>query len=737
MKSDQAAQGELAADVSPEASGFPAPFRESNTWRYQKPHDAWLYCDAASYFKAFIRAAEKAVSHIYILGWDIHTETNLAPDLERSWYPRRWSLDRFLRRLLAAKPELQIYLLSWDYSPVFFLEREKMQSLRFAWFRHPHLHFYLDAAHPLGGSHHQKVVVIDDQLAFVGGLDLTIRRWDTCEHAATHPWRRDPDGRAYAPFHDTQMGLTGPAARSFGEIFRERWLRATGNALPLPSPPDKTWAEPAPEGTVVRFSQAPLALSRTIPHFRDYQPVREIAELYADLLRAAQKSIVIENQYLTAHLIVEVLSEICRKPKGPEVVIILPERSGGWLEIRTMGQLQNSALSKILAADLHGRVQVYFPYNKQLGASNKYITVHSKVMIVDTSFLVVGSANLNNRSMGLDTECTVTIDGRGDPTLERAIADTRSFLLTHFSHAPIREASKLFAAGHSMAETIAHFQQLYPDRHLAQFPVAPNDASQVSLIDEDLLDMEEPAPLEIAIDRWAKMSEAINNRLGLSPRVLALVLTGVLALALAALWTMSPLRDFLSKEGLASLFEGYHAGESWTLLLIPALYALLGLCFFPINLLIIVTASLFPVAWALAYIVLGIIANVAAVYGLGRMAGRYFFRKFFGKRTREILHRIGDGHFLALVLLRIVPIAPNSVVTLAAGAGRIPFLRFILATLIGMAPGTIMLVLFQKSIMDLFRDPSVGSVLILILLTLTAILIYRWSRLRFSNYGRG
>lgn len=713
-----------------------APLLKRNTWRYQAPHDAWLYCDAAAYFKAFIRAAEQAVSHIYILGWDIHTETNLAPDLERSWYPGRWSLDRFLRRLLAEKPSLQIYLLSWDYSPVFFLEREKMQSLRFAWSRHPNLHFYLDAAHPLGGSHHQKIVVVDDQLAFIGGLDLTIRRWDTCDHAAQHPWRRDPDGQAYAPFHDTQLGLAGPAAATLGDIFRERWLRATAKPLDVPLPPPRRWEEPAPEGTAARFHNAPLAVARTSPSFRDYTPVREIAALYEDLLRSAKERVLIENQYLTSQLIVKVLSEIGQQESGPEVIIILPERSGGWLEIKTMGALQNAALNKILAADRYRRARVYYPYNSQLVPQNKYITVHSKVMIIDDSFLVVGSANLNNRSMGLDTECTVTIDGRGDPELAAAIAATRAFLLAHFSHAPIREAAHLLQSGSSMAETIAHFKTVYPERHLTQFPLAPGDASQVSLIDEDLLDMEEPAPLEIAIDRWAKMSEVINKRLGVSPRVLALVLTGVLALTLAAVWTMTPLREYLSREGLATLFERYDAGESQTLLVIPLLYALLGLCFFPINLLIIVTASLFPVAWALAYIVLGIVANVAAVYGLGRMAGRFIFRKFFGRRTREILHRIGDGHFLALVLLRIVPVAPNSVVTLAAGAGRIPFLRFILATLLGMAPGTLMLVLFQKSIIDLFRDPSWGSLSLLLLLTLTAILIYRWSRLRFSNYGR-
>ncbi len=723
--------------IPDESRDLPAPFTPENAWRYDYPHDAWLYCDAAAYFKAFIAAAEQAVSHIYILGWDIHTETNLAPDLERSYYPRHWSLDAFLRRLLASRPQLQIYLLSWDYSPVFFLEREKLQSLRFAWFRHPHMHFFLDSQHPIGGSHHQKLVIVDDQMAFIGGLDLTIRRWDNCEHPPHHPWRRDPDGEPYAPFHDTQLGLVGLSASSLGDIFRERWLRATGQTLSLPEVEPRLWQEPAPEGAAIRFSKAPIALSRTSPLYRDYEPVQEIVHLYEDLLRSAQKRILIENQYLTAHKIVEVISDICRKEVGPEIVIILPERSGGWLEIRTMGQLQNSALSKILAADTYKRVRIYFPYNQQVAQQKKYITVHSKLMLIDDSYLVVGSANLNNRSMGLDTECMVTIDAREDPELRKAILRTAAFILAHFSHSKTEDAYEQLLQGRSMAEIIAGLQKVHPQRHLAQFPLAPSDASQVSLIDEDLLDMEAPARIEIAMDRWAKMSDAINGRLGVSPRVLALVLTGLLALALAAIWSMTPMREFLSEEALQSLFARYDGDESRRFIVIPLIFAIGGLCFFPINLLIIVTASLFPVAWALSLIVLGIISNVAAVYVLGRLAGRYFFRQFFGKRTRAILHRIGDGHFLALVLLRIVPIAPSSVVTLAAGAGRIPFLRFLLATLLGMAPGTIMLVMFQKSIIDLFRQPSWGSALLLIALTLTAVFIYHWSRLRFSNYGRG
>src|SRR5205823_4901455 len=102
---------------------------------------------------------------------------------------------------------------------------EPFPSLKLGWNTPSRVHFRLDNMLPVGASHHQKIIVVDDALAFSGGLDLTIRRWDTSRHAVNDPNRCDPAGQSYRPFHDVQMMVDGDAARVLAELARERWGR--------------------------------------------------------------------------------------------------------------------------------------------------------------------------------------------------------------------------------------------------------------------------------------------------------------------------------------------------------------------------------------------------------------------------------------------------------------------------------------------------------------------------------
>jgi phosphatidylserine/phosphatidylglycerophosphate/cardiolipin synthase-like enzyme len=140
----------------------------------------------------------------------------------RSWVTccTRWS---------SASP-LHIHVLNWDYAMLYALEREWMMARKPGRPRNKRLHFRTDARHPVGASHHQKIVVIDDKLAFVGGLDLTRCRWDTPEHLPEHPLRRDPDDKPYAPFHDVQAMVDGDAARALAN-----WHGAAGAWPAMPN----------------------------------------------------------------------------------------------------------------------------------------------------------------------------------------------------------------------------------------------------------------------------------------------------------------------------------------------------------------------------------------------------------------------------------------------------------------------------------------------------------------------
>jgi phospholipase D1/2 len=159
-----------------------------------------------------------AERQVHIIGWDIHSETPLVGPSGRVDDGLPIALGPFLKELLLAKPELRINILVWDFAALYAAEREWNSADKFTAGCGGRIRFCLDSSLPLGSSQHQKIVVIDNAIAFSGGLDLTIRRWDTSEHLAEHPLRRDPDGKPYPPFHDVQCMVEGEAAVALGEI---------------------------------------------------------------------------------------------------------------------------------------------------------------------------------------------------------------------------------------------------------------------------------------------------------------------------------------------------------------------------------------------------------------------------------------------------------------------------------------------------------------------------------------
>ena len=204
-----------------------------NAWRIENAGRAAILIDAGAYFGAVRQALLQAERNVFIIGWDLDSRTRLVgEDCEAhdGWPP---VLRDFLTRLVGEKPQLTVHLLAWDYAVLYALEREPFPSLKLGWNTPARVRFRLDNALPVGASHHQKIVVIDDAVAFSGGLDLTIRRWDTCAHAFAHPHRHDPAGVPYRPFHDVQFMVDGAAALALGELARERWARATGENIPL------------------------------------------------------------------------------------------------------------------------------------------------------------------------------------------------------------------------------------------------------------------------------------------------------------------------------------------------------------------------------------------------------------------------------------------------------------------------------------------------------------------------
>src|SRR5688572_13024597 len=234
-----------------------------NAWRVAHADRAAMLVDAAAYFGALRQAMIQAKHTIYILGWDVDSRAPLCgPSGEvDDGLPR--DLGPLLSALAGRNPELQIKILLWDYSLFFTGEREVMPAFSLRWRMPPQIDLCLDDAIPLGSSHHQKIVIIDECLAFSGGLDLTIRRWDNCDHDPCNCNRVDPAGKAYRPFHDIQMIVDGAAAKVLAELARDRWKHAAFEALPdIACTADH---DPWPENLEPEFRDVEIGIARTEP----------------------------------------------------------------------------------------------------------------------------------------------------------------------------------------------------------------------------------------------------------------------------------------------------------------------------------------------------------------------------------------------------------------------------------------------------------------------------------------
>nr|WP_305910036.1 phospholipase D-like domain-containing protein [Methylomarinum sp. Ch1-1]MDP4522984.1 phospholipase D-like domain-containing protein [Methylomarinum sp. Ch1-1] len=385
----------------------------SNCWKVAQAQRAAFIIDGEDYFRALHEAMREARRSIIIVGWDLHSELRLIRDGECEGYPDK--LGDLLEYLVDKCKDLNIYLLGWDFAMIYAMEREFFPRYKLKWSTHERVHFLLDGEHPVGASQHQKIVVIDDVVAFSGGLDLSKWRWDTSAHEPDNPLREDPDGQLYPPFHDVQMIVDGDASKALAELAKQRWTKACGSEPFI----DEAIAagDPWPSSFKPDFNDVAIAIARTLPLHKGAPEVREVERLYLDSLAAAQDFIYIENQYLSSFRIGEVLQASLQQAEGPEIVIVQPKETGGWLEQHTMDVLRGRIIAKLREADRHRRLRLFYP---QIAASPAVeLMVHAKVMIIDDCFARVGSSNLSNRSLGLDSECDLAIFGEKTPPRRR------------------------------------------------------------------------------------------------------------------------------------------------------------------------------------------------------------------------------------------------------------------------------------------------------------------------------
>jgi len=465
---------------------------EPGVWRYAMATRVRVIVDAEEYFDLMQQAMLKARQRILLIGWDFDTRIHLTHG--RRWWQKGWKrehpsrLGSFIPWLTRHCRTVEVRILKWGIGSLEIATRGAMMLDLLRWLRRRRIDLEFDSAHPVGCSHHQKIAVIDDRLAVCGGIDMTDKRWDTRAHVEHDSRRRRLGGRRYGPWHDMTMMIEGPAAGALDELARDRWRRAGNDPLEAPEPSESSaW----PDDLEPHFENVEIGIARTRAEYQDDPGVKEIEALFAEQIGRAKRFIYAESQYFASRQIAEAIGARLSADDPPEIVIVNPETADGWIESTVMDPARARLVRSIQEIDRHGRFHLFVPYSGETP-----IYVHAKLLIVDDRVLRIGSANFNNRSMGLDSECDVFIDcdrpangGCGETI--RALR--HSLLAEHCGLEP-EEVGGLIEKAGSMAGMIEALGRANA-RHLRRYEPEELTDLQAEMVDRQMLDPEEPAEM--------------------------------------------------------------------------------------------------------------------------------------------------------------------------------------------------------------------------------------------------
>jgi phospholipase D1/2 len=702
-------------------------------WRRARAQRFGMVVDAGDYYAALASALRQASRQILVLAWDFDTR---APLLVDGATGHKTTFGEILTSCLEENRRLEFHALCWDFALVYAGDRQENPLAEFA----PHVvdrvHIEFDGVHPTWGSHHQKVVIVDGRLAFVGGLDIALGRWDTRDHLARDPRRRCPRGKRNIPYHDTMCVVDGEAALALHALARERWMRFCGRA---PSAPEEfqgsAHEKPWPEGVEVLVHDVPVAFARTEPGFQGSPRVTEIEELFARVVLSARQALYMETQYFTSAWFAQLLARRLAEPQGPEVLLVVPKSYGGFIERNAVGARQALLIAWLKERDSYGRFRALSPMaSRRLG---QHTHVHAKVLVADDTCFSVGSANLNSRSFGYDTEVNLVIDTRVDSTradLRAAIAWARDDLLAeHLDVSLDAWRASLASAGGSLVAGIECSQGR--DRTLVPATTSISLVGRLLARFVALVDPERPLPYDDLADSLMEASRS-GPPAARAPIGLITLLVGLVGLVLA--WRTTSLGAWLEPSRVAALGEALWSAPYGPLATIGAVF-IATTFLVPVNLLTIAFAVTLPPWPAVVTTFTGSILSAVATYALGRRLGAASTERMLGKRfaVLDLPRRLANTGLFAIVLVRVLPLAPFTIMNIACGAFRIPFVNYALGTAIALIPGKVAVLFFASSLREWALHPkeflanpwmwmAVGVVVILGIIYLRMLKSDRW-----------
>jgi len=492
-------------------------------WAIDPTEKTGVLYDARDYYRAFYRAARSAQRFVCLMGWQFDSVVHLLRGEDVADADGPVELVSFLDDICSRNPDLHVYVLAWDFNLVYAMEREWFQKWLFDWKTSERVHFEFDSKHAIGGCHHDKMAIVDGWLAFAGGIDFALHRWDDRAHACQNPLRHDPSQEPYPPYHDVQAFFTGAPARRLTTRFAERWQVACGERIVLPHVPGTAESLELPGAQVLSTDRVAIVRTHAARVAPAAPPVREIRQLYVRAIQEAERFIYIETQYFTSKAVLDALVARMRETERSklDIALVIPERAEAVKEEIAHG-LRQALFVRALCAEAERtghRIGFYTTRPRADEAQMQELDgerpdctyIHSKVLVVDDRLFTLGSANLTNRSMGLDTEINVAWEARSpdDEALACDIREARLSLMTEHTGLDAAEVRALFGEPRAL---VARLDQLCDrdDARVERFdPTTIFDEAPLRMDPPDLaLDPERPL---IEEDIWEELEHGAKS----------------------------------------------------------------------------------------------------------------------------------------------------------------------------------------------------------------------------------
>jgi phospholipase D1/2 len=541
-------------------------------------------------------------------------------------------------------------------------------------------------------------VVVDDELAFCGGIDLTGHRWDTSAHRVVEP-ARTSWGRPYGPYHEVQAMATGPLATRLGVLARDRWRALGERRLPSlqPSTEDVWPADVQPD-----LADVDVAIARTLPEVEEQPAIRECEALFLDSIAQARGSIYIESQYFTNDTLGDALAARLQEPDGPEIVVVSPQESHGWMEQNTMGAFRNSVFRQMIAADRYKRLRLVYPVASR--AQHVATFIHSKVMVVDDELIRIGSANFSRRSMAVDSECDLAVEACGDQRVQQGIRRIRNRLLAEHMMLPLEAVADGIERMGSIRAFVDARESAEHTLVRVELPAEPEPPPSEGL--RAAADPEAPLLSGSLVADVVPSADATTRRGPLRIRIfLAIVLIVSLAATAAAFIDGAEfpvLKDAFSAT--AALTPAFWAGI--------ATFILANVLLLPLELIALTAGVLCGGLRGGVLALLGSLVAATSGYVAGRVVGVPKLRRWMSRRAYRSLRQLGTHGVAGVLALRLASVASAGSIHLMCGAARVAFPTYLAGTLIGLAPAMFALAGLGALLRQSLLFPSMSNALI-------------------------